>query len=503
MKPLMLDEIVAAMDGAASWPLFPAPAQRPCSVTGITTDSRHVRPGDLFFAIRGENHDGHAFVGEVLRAGAVAAVVQSGYQRPDDVDETAILIQVDNPVQAMGRLARFHRRQLAADVVAVTGSNGKTTTKEMITHVLSGRWRGRCSIKSFNNEIGVPLTLLSADAADQFLIAEVGTNAPGEIESLTAMVQPEVAVVTCVAPVHLERLGSLEGIAREKLSLLKHVRPGGCAIVNIDADVVRSHLAEMRRKPNTLVPTGGGIGQELKVVTIGQHEEADLRLTRVRTVEAGGETEPSIEFEVNGKFAYRLNVLGPHNAMNALAAIAVGRRFGMEHAEIAERLATFALPSMRLERRTLPWRTGSQRGEIEIIMDAYNANPASMSAAIDVLRSYPCKPTGRRVIVLGDMRELGPRAGEFHDQVAREVAVGGIDMMLAIGTHAKQMAATARQTHKGSESKTKMEIHAMLNTETAVKRVGPLCRAGDVVLVKGSRAMGLERVVEALARRAR
>jgi len=510
MKPLMLDEIVAAMDGEVKSPSPVAPARGRCSATGVTTDSRCVRPGDLFFAIRGPNHDGHAFVGDALRAGAVAAVVGTGYERPDDVEDGAILIEVDDTVRALGRLARFHRRQLAVDVVAVTGSNGKTTTREMITHVLAGRWPGRCSIKSFNNEIGVPLTLLSAETADRFLVAEVGTNAPGEIDTLGAIIEPEVAVITSVGPVHLERLGTLEGVAREKLSLLKHLRAGGCAVVNIDADVVRWYLAEMRRPPSALLPDGGGIARDVKIVTIGRHEEADLRLTSVRTISAGqtsAETgapfEPALEFEINGKFAYRLNVLGAHNALNALAAVAVGRRFGMEHEEIAGRLATFTLPSMRLERRRIPWRTGSQRGEIEVIVDAYNANPASVAAAIEVLREYPCKPKGRRVVVLGDMRELGPRAGEFHEDVARQVALGGIDMLLAVGTHARRMAATARETRKRSSLQPKMEVHAMPDTDTAVRRVRPLCRPGDVILVKGSRAMGLERVVAALEKHAR
>jgi len=413
-------------------------------------------------------------------------------------------------VRARGRLARFHRRHLAVDGVAGTGSNGKTTTREMITHVLAGRWPGRCSIKSFNNEIGVPLTLLSAETADRFLVAEVGTNAPGEIDTLGAIIEPEVAVITSVGPVHLERLGTLEGVAREKLSLLKHLRAGGCAVVNIDADVVRWYLAEMRRPPSALLPDGGGIARDVKIVTIGRHEEADLRLTSVRTISAGqtsAETgapfEPALEFEINGKFAYRLNVLGAHNALNALAAVAVGRRFGMEHEEIAGRLATFTLPSMRLERRRIPWRTGSQRGEIEVIVDAYNANPASVAAAIEVLREYPCKPKGRRVVVLGDMRELGPRAGEFHEDVARQVALGGIDMLLAVGTHARRMAATARETRKRSSLQPKMEVHAMPDTDTAVRRVRPLCRPGDVILVKGSRAMGLERVVAALEKHTR
>lgn len=501
MKPLMLDEVIAAIDGALC-PPAEAPAQRSCNVTGVTTDSRCVRPGDLFVAIRGANHDGHAFVAGALRSGALAAVVEEGWRRPSELDEAALVIVVENTVRALGRLGRFHRRQLAADVIAVTGSNGKTTTKGMIAHVLGGRWPGRCGIKSYNNEIGVPLTLLSADAADRFLVAEVGTNAPGEIAALAALIEPEVAVVTGIGPVHLERLGSLEGVAREKLALLRHLRPGGCAIVNTDADEIRAGLAEMMRRPSVRSPGAGGLPKDVTVVKIGRHEDADLRLTSVRTAEGPDASGPLVEFEVNGRFLYRLPVLGEHNAANALAAVAVARRFGMEHAEIAERLAAVSLPDMRLQRRRLAWRSGSRRGEIEVIVDAYNANPASVSAAIDVLRSFPRQPEGRRVIVLGDMRELGPRAGEFHEAIARKVASDGIDVMLAIGAHAKRMTRAARDARKADVSRPPLEVHAMSSTESAVRRVAPLCRPGDVVLVKGSRAMGLERVVEALAKRA-
>jgi UDP-N-acetylmuramoyl-tripeptide--D-alanyl-D-alanine ligase len=207
-----------------------------------------------------------------------------------------------------------------------------------------------------------------------------------------------------------------------------------------------------------------------------------------------------VEFEVNGKFHYRLGVPGPHNASNALAAIAVGRRFGMEHDEIAARLSPeggFVLPAMRLESRRLPWRSGSKRGEIEIINDAYNANPSSVSAAIDVLRNHAVGPAGRRVIVLGEMRELGPRSGEFHDGAAREVAAAGIDVMVAVGAHAERMADIAR---RAAESRT--EVHAVPDTEAAAKRVGTLCRPGDVVLIKGSRAAELDRVADALAQSA-
>jgi len=496
MIPLTFEEVVAAVGVKTDADAGGRAAARPAfSFTGVTTDSRQVRAGDLFFAIPGPKYDGHAFAGEALASGALAAVVRGGRPLGASLPEGAVLIEVDDPVRALGRLGRYHRRQLGADVIAVTGSNGKTTTREMIRHVLGGRRRGRCSIKSFNNEIGVPLTLLSAEAADEFLVVEIGTNAPGEIDALARLVEPEVAVVTNVGPVHLERLGTVEGVAREKLSLLGHIRPGGCAIVNIDADAVRAELAEMRRRQSAGASV---LRQDVKIVTVGRHEEADLRLTSVRATDGDvhGAAGAAVEFEVNGKFRYCLGVPGAHNASNALAAIAVARRFGMEHDEIASRLSPaggFSLPAMRLERHRIPWRSGSSRGEVEIINDAYNANPVSVSAAIDVLRSHPVVPPGRRVIVLGEMRELGPRAGEYHESAAREVATAGIDVMLAVGTHAERMAGAVR-----AADGCRTEAHAAPDAEAATKCIGRLCRPGDVVLIKGSRAVGLDRVAAAL-----
>ncbi|MBN1491988.1 MAG: UDP-N-acetylmuramoyl-tripeptide--D-alanyl-D-alanine ligase [Phycisphaerae bacterium] len=498
MIPLMLDEIAEAIGAEVAGDDASQTKRPQCSATGVSIDSRRVRCGDLFVAIAGENHDGHAFVAAAIQAGAVAAVVQQGYVRPADLDSHAILLVVDDPVVSLGRLGRFHRRQLAADVIGVTGSNGKTTTRDMITHVLRDRWRGRCAVKSFNNEIGVPLTLLSAEASDEFLVVELGTNAPGEIDTLARLAMPEIAVVTGVAPAHLERLGNIEGVVREKLSLLKHVRAGGCAIVNTDHELVREHLAHMMRPAKGVA----ALPKDVKVITFGRHADADLRLTAVRTVGAGpgapdnGRSLPSLEFEVNGKFTYRLGVLGAHNAMNALAAIAVGRRFGLDDAAIAERLDPangFVLPSMRLEHRR-----GGPDGRIDVIVDVYNANPASVAAAIDVLSTFPCVAPGRRVLVLGDMRELGSHADSLHQDVARRAAEGGVDVMLAVGAHADRMATAVRAWQRDGVPRRAMDVHTVADAEAAAGMMTGLCRSGDVVLVKGSRLLALERVAEAL-----
>ena len=275
------------------------------------------------------------------------------------------------------------------NVIAVTGSNGKTTTKSMIAHLLSGRWQGKASVKSFNNHIGVPLTLLRADPPESFLVCEVGMNAPGEIAQLGQLVEPDIAVVTNVAEAHLERLGSIERVAEEKLSLLSHLQSGGIGVINVDHPIVRQLLENDPRFRNT------------RRVTAGEWDGADIRLTRVEKSEGKVEKSKSQrsetegfdslgprqlvaarwEFEINDRFKYEWAVPGRHNILNALCAIGVARRMGLDHAEIAQRLASFELPRMRLE--------CEQIGDIRVINDAYNANPSSMSAAISVLSELP------------------------------------------------------------------------------------------------------------------
>lgn len=479
MKPVTLEEVVSATEGTCDRSTLPG------SITRVTTDSRDVKPGDLFFAIKGERFDGHLFVGEALASGAMAAVVRHDFQWTSPLMETpaaakippdAILIRVDDTINALGRLGRYCRLQLleAVTVVAVTGSNGKTTTKSMIAHLLSGRWKGRASIKSFNNNIGVPLTLLSVEPSDEFVICEVGTNAPGEIAELANLVEPEVAVITGVSEAHLEGLGSLDKIADEKLSLLKFLRPGGCAVLNQDCEALTAGLKRDRAFA------------KLKKVTFGVSADADLRLTGYQPVAepgADGRIGGSVEFTVNDRFKYRLGVLGRHNVSNAMAAIAVARRFGMDHDEIAGRLATFSLPPMRLEARRV--------GRLTLVNDAYNANPASMMAAVGVLSEMTSAK--RRVLIVGDMRELGEQSERLHREVGEKIAAGDVQVVIAVGERAKLVAQTVKRASGGEK-----ETHAFASTDLARKRLISYLRPDDAVLIKGSRALGLERLAEAI-----
>jgi UDP-N-acetylmuramoyl-tripeptide--D-alanyl-D-alanine ligase len=493
MKPLTIEEVITAMQGTCDRAV---PAG---NIARVVIDSRAVQRGDLFVAIRGERFDGHDFVGTALGVGAMAAVVRQDFDpgaRPGAAMPPAgsILIRVQDPLESLGRLGRYYRRSViggALTVIGVTGSNGKTTTKCMISHVLGGRWQGRASIKSYNNNIGVPLTLLSADPAESFLICEMGMNAPGEIAALGTLVEPDIAVVTSVAEAHLEKFGTVEKIAEEKLSLLQFVHPDGCAIVNADREVVRKLVLKDRRFA------------ALKRITFGEWPEADLRIANIQTqkrknVETDGKVETSksrnvenegsgdpigFHFTVNDRFPYVLNVPGRHNVLNALAAIAVGRRFGMDHDEIAERLATFTLPSMRLEAERV--------GQLTLINDAYNANPASMAAGVGVLSDMPAR--GRKVLIVGDMRELGAAAAELHKAAAQHIAGVGVDLVIAVGEHAKLISRTIETTSNGAT-----ETHAYATTALARRRLISHLKPSDTILVKGSRALGLEALVEAI-----
>ncbi len=467
MIKLTLGEIVQAMDGR---PVGQLPT---VSVSGVSTDSRSTAPSDLFFAIRGPRFDGHDFAAAALERGAVAAVIETS--RVTDVAERlkaadiplpsgAVLIEVPDTIAALGRLAAYHRRQLSAEVIAVVGSNGKTTTKAMIHHILGGRMRGRCSPKSYNNEIGVPLTLLSAEQADEYLVVEIGTNAPGEIKALGAIVAPDMVLITNIAEEHLEGLGDLDGVAREECSILDQLRPKGFAAINIDAPIVKEHI-----------PDHGP-----RVVTFGRDHDADVRL------DASGYDPPWLNFKLNERFPFRLRLVGEHNAVNAAGAVTIARRLGLDYHEAAVRLESFVAPPMRNE--VLEFRG------ITVINDTYNANPRSAAAAIDVLRQMPCP--GRRIAVFGEMRELGAQSVELHRQVAGQMRGSNIDSVILVGGATRVM---YDELSRGGLFGPSVERCADL--DDCLERLAGGVRAGDVVLLKASRAVELDRLIAPLRTR--
>lgn len=439
------------------------------TVRRVTTDSRSVQPGDIFFAIRGERFDGHAFMSQAVERGAVACVADRA--GADDGARVAVTVKapvlvVEDTITALCDLAAYYRREhipVGMTIVAVTGSNGKTTTKEMLDQVLSRSLPGRASFKSYNNNIGVPLTLLSAEADDRYLIVEVGSNSPGEIEMLAEIVAPHVAVITSIGEAHLEGLGDLESVAAEKTSLLDHVLDGGLAVVNIDQPEIRPFLEKYPR---------------LRIFTVGRSPYAQLSVANASS---------SIEkttFELEGRFQIELPMPGTHHATNAAATFAVARWFGVAVEQIIEALRSF----IPLEGRT----HRIEAGGVTVIDDAYNANPSSVLAAIDALTGGT---SSRKVFVLGDMLELGGEASECHDRVVRAAMAAGVDVLVAVGLQTIKAAAHL-SPHLG-----RAMVVSCVDTDTAVDLVDDVVSAGDTVWVKGSRAMHLDRVVLRLSRR--
>jgi UDP-N-acetylmuramoyl-tripeptide--D-alanyl-D-alanine ligase len=432
-------------------------------VTGVSIDSRTLAVGDVFFAIRGHRLDGHGFLADAAGRGAACLVVHT---LPDDAPGHVPLILVDDTTKALGRLAAWHRAKFSIPVVAVTGSNGKTTTKELIAGVLGVRWRTHRPLASFNNQWGLPLTLLNLEPDHEALVVEIGANQPGEIAALAAIAKPTVAVVTMVASVHTEYFGSIEGVREEKAALVRAVASDGHAVLNADDPRVASMAAVTSA---TVITYGHSAGALVRSSGDVVEDERGLRFT----LEARGQRAP-----------VTLAFSGRHNVANALAAAGVGVALGFPLDQIAR-----GLGEARPVTGRCIWRTA---GDVRILDDTYNANPVSVRAALETVLAH--RGRGRLFIVLGDMLELGAIAEDAHRDIGREIAASGADEFVGVGQFAELAVAAAR--HAGLD-----HTHHTTTFEATVahllKRLGP----GDVVLVKGSRGMRMERVVDALVAR--
>lgn len=435
---------------------------------GLSIDSRTMRPGQVFVAIKGERVDGHAYVAEAAKAGAGLLIVADAAVLAKLPKAVPALVVAETG-QALLKLAAAYRKTLdVTRVIAVGGSNGKTTTVNLIHQVLSRSLRGTASPKSFNNAVGVPLTILNAKRGDQYLVCEVGTNAPGEILPLTRVIEPDIAVITSIGREHLEGLGSLQGVVQEEASLLNGLRPGGVAIVNADAPGLVEAV-----KPRVA-------GEKRQLLTFGFAETADLRITSTE------QTAEGLRLCLNGRTWFSLPLLGLHNASNAAAAVAVGRRMGVAQEEIEAALASASGPPMRLERV-------KARGVL-FVNDAYNANPESVLAALRTFGEiFAGVKQHRRVVVLGDMLELGDQAPEMHREVGEALGrCAWADHVVLVG---KLSLFTAERAMKSLPAG-RVTLLDDVDGAGATKAAG-LLREGDVVLLKGSRRMGLERIIEA------
>ncbi len=456
MESLTLENIAQTMEGE----LLNATSTR--SIARLCIDSRRVEPGDLFLALAGERFDGHAFLAEAAQQGAAAVVAERGKLPPDFNACPAIL--VDNARRALGRLGAAYRRAFDLSVVAVGGSNGKTTTKELIASVLRQKMATLWSEASFNNDVGVPLTLLRLERAHQAAVLEAGTNHPGELAPLLQMMSPRFGVVTNIGREHLEFFHDLVGVVREEGNIAECLPTDGVLFLN--GDNPWSEILARRTRA--------------RVVSVGLDRSNDCVARDVRVDENGAAFTVDCRYRgLSGE--YRIKLLGRHQVTNALLAFAVGAEMGLTRPEIQDGLLACEPAKMRLQM--------SSPGGIRILDDCYNANADSMLAALQTLRELPC--AGRRVAVLGDMAEQGECSRAAHFEVGRRAASSRLDQLFAIGRRGCEIAAAARS----SGFKSIVEIDEV---DLAAQAVKDFARPGDVVLVKASRSMRLERITEML-----
>ena len=454
-----LAEIAGIMGGRLH---VPVPELRDGRITGVCSDTRRIEEGNLFVAITGERYDGHDFVPEAMRSGACASLVTADWHdgRPDRESPQGARIVVPDVLRALQTFAGWHRSRFNLPVIAVTGSNGKTTTKNMIASVLSERSRVFKTPGNLNSQLGVAEALFSLQEDHGAAVVELGMNRAGELNRLARMVRPSVGVITNVGPAHIEFFESIEGIARAKGEVLDHLPADGHAVLNADDPLV------MKQAGRSLAP----------VTTFGRGAGADVRLARSRT-ELSGST-----FALSDGASFRINLMGEHQVMNAVAAVAVGRLFGIDDSGIARALRRVESTPMRMEYRKV--------GAVHLINDAYNANPSSMKAALDALAATP----GRKLAVLGDMLELGERSRTAHREAGKHAAKVA-ERIITAGELARDIAEAAVDEGGMPPSR----VVACSSSDEAAAAVLAEIRDGDVILVKGSRGMRMENVVESMA----
>jgi len=439
-------------------------------LAGVSTDTRSLKPGQLFIPLTGEKFDGHDYFAAALKAGAAASLWSRSRPLPQDTGGIPLLL-VDDPLAALQRMAAGYLADTGAIVVAVTGSNGKTTTKDMIYSVLSIRYRVHKTEGNFNNEIGLPLTILGAAQGTEAFVLEMGMSERGEISLLTRLAQPNVAVITNIGESHLLQLGSRRNIARAKLEIAEGLKPGGTLVMNGDEPLLAEEL-----DPAAMLPAGGS------VVTYGESETCDLVAGEIAsTVDR---TVFAVRSDEDSDAIYEIPVPGKHNALNAIAAIAVGRRLGLTQHEIAAGLQAVKLTHMRIE------KSRAANGAV-ILNDAYNASPTSVRAAIRLLAGleggYRCKR-----LVLGDMLELGPDEAEYHAGIGRLLSPAAADILYTYGPLSSHIAEAAKPGYPEGAVRHYTDKHQL--AAALVAETGP----DDLVLLKASRGMKLEEMAAAL-----
>lgn len=428
-------------------------------ITGISTDSRNLKPQEAFLALRGKNFDGHDFIAASIKAKVSCIIVE---KKPKVLVPAGLaVIKVKDTTLALGDIARFQRQKINPPVIAVTGSNGKTTTKEMIAWILSADARVLKNEGTKNNQIGLPQTLIQLTKKDNFAVVEIGTNHFGEVDYLAKIARPNIGIITNVGPSHLEFLKDLRGVFKEKAALLDNLAKPAIALLNADD---KSFKSLINRKIK---------GRQ--IFSYGINEKSDFCASGIKL------KNERIEFKVNSEFKFELSTLGDYNVYNALGAIAVGRILGLSYSQMRARLAAFKFPKGRLNLVKF-------KG-LRFIDDTYNSNPLSLSAALAVLGAMDCK--GRKILIMGDMLELGSQKELLHRQIAWSIT-NTCDLLIAVGSLARVTACAARKN--GLEAKHIFCCdNALAARNLLLKKIFP--KADDLILIKGSRSMKMEEVL--------
>ena len=427
-------------------------------IASISIDSRIVKKHEAFLAIKGNNFDGHNFINQAIDKGASCIIKEIGSKECKTSEIPCI--QVKDTVKALGDIARFQRAKFDIPVIAVTGSNGKTTVKEMIAWVLSKRFNVLKNEGTKNNQIGLPLTLLKLESKHDAVVLEVGTNHFGEVQYLAKVCLPNIGVITNIGPSHLEFLHNLKGVFNEKYKLIENLKHPYLALLNADDELLRREAMKKTKKPF--------------ILRSGLKNKADFSATAAKISGQG------LEFLVNLQHKFILKTLGYHNIYNALVAITLGRLFGLKYQEISSRLASFEFPAGRLKLIKLD--------KIKFIDDTYNSNPLSLKQALDTLDNF--RTQGRKIFVMGDMLELGSRQSSFHSQAGRQAAKI-CDALITVGKLSKLAADAARGC--GFNIRNIFTCESCRDARDILfDKISP--REDDIVLVKGSRAMKMEEI---------
>lgn len=439
------------------------------SFSGVSTDTRCIAPGDLFIALEGERFDGHSFIEQAAAAGAAGAIVRRGVRI--SAPERFSVFEVEDTLRALGRLAHLHRSRFSFPIGAVTGSNGKTTTKEMIRSILAVHGPSIATEGNLNNEVGVPRTLFRLEEGLKAAVIEMGMNHPGEIARLVSYADPTAAAITCVGAAHLEGLKSVKAVAEAKGEIFRGLRQDGLMVVNLDDARITAQARKCERR----------------MLTFGQAPEADVRLVSVSTLEKGA---VAIVIHFDGRdWPVELNFIGTHNARNACCAFAMGIALGASPDECARGLSLAKGWEHRLSVTPLPFGGA-------VIDDCYNANPASMAAGLQTLASLAASRKAAPVAaVLGDMLELGSAEIESHRALGRQAAAQGVELLVTVGPRSVD---TWREFVAAAPNRRAIAIPSPDDLSEAESFLRATLGSSSLLLVKGSRGMRLERLVEVL-----